>query len=62
MLHVLSLPYAPLPLSLPQVGIFPCEFVQDIHDIQPTEIDFTELVLEEVIGAGGFGKVSAIRG
>ena len=40
-----------------QVGIFPCDFVKDIHDVQPTDIDFNELALEEVIGAGGFGKV-----
>uniref|UniRef100_A0A6A7FUF5 mitogen-activated protein kinase kinase kinase n=3 Tax=Hirondellea gigas TaxID=1518452 RepID=A0A6A7FUF5_9CRUS len=40
-----------------KVGIFPSDFVQDIHDVQPLRIDFRELLLEEVIGAGGFGKV-----
>ena len=39
------------------MGIFPSDFVQDIHDVQPQQIDFSELKLEEVIGAGGFGKV-----
>lgn len=54
-----------------KVGIFPSNFVvyEDpinyassdvnsiIEDIHPTEIDFSELELEEVIGVGGFGKV-----
>lgn len=50
-----------------KVGIFPANFVTEediihrvnsvISDIQPTEIDFSELDLEEVIGVGGFGKV-----
>ncbi|XP_054260814.1 mitogen-activated protein kinase kinase kinase 11-like isoform X2 [Macrosteles quadrilineatus] len=50
-----------------KVGIFPSNFVTEqniidhvsnvISDIQPIEIDFSELVLEEVIGVGGFGKV-----
>lgn len=50
-----------------KVGIFPANFVAEenimdrvsnvIADIQPVEIDFSELVLEEVIGVGGFGKV-----
>lgn len=50
-----------------KVGIFPANFVAEenimdrvsnvIADIQPIEIDFSELVLEEVIGVGGFGKV-----
>lgn len=48
-----------------KVGIFPANFVADeneelssvINDIQPTEISFSELELEEVIGVGGFGKV-----
>lgn len=50
-----------------KVGIFPANFVAEenimdrvsnvIADIQPIEIDFAELVLEEVIGVGGFGKV-----
>lgn len=48
-----------------KVGIFPANFVtQDINhvssvlnDLQPIEIDFSELELEEVIGVGGFGKV-----
>lgn len=50
-----------------KVGIFPANFVAEvaessalsniIQDIQPKEIDFSELALEEVIGVGGFGKV-----
>ncbi|PSN40609.1 Mitogen-activated protein kinase kinase kinase 9 [Blattella germanica] len=52
-----------------KVGIFPANFVAediidrvtsvigDIGDVQPVEIDFSELDLEEVIGVGGFGKV-----
>ncbi|XP_028982096.1 mitogen-activated protein kinase kinase kinase 10 isoform X1 [Diachasma alloeum] len=46
-----------------KVGIFPANFVIEtdrisIFDhVQPTEIDFQELQLEEVIGVGGFGKV-----
>nr|CAD7574057.1 unnamed protein product [Timema californicum] len=50
-----------------KVGIFPANFVAEedvidsvssvIGDIQPVEIDFSELDLEEVIGVGGFGKV-----
>ncbi|KAL0266705.1 UNVERIFIED_CONTAM: hypothetical protein PYX00_009180 [Menopon gallinae] len=48
-----------------KVGIFPANFVSDEHEelssvisgIQPTEISFSELELEEVIGVGGFGKV-----
>lgn len=28
-----------------------------IDKVQPVEIDFEELQLEEVIGVGGFGKV-----
>ncbi|KAK6621321.1 hypothetical protein RUM43_011627 [Polyplax serrata] len=48
-----------------KVGIFPANFVAEenvelssvINDIQPTEISFSELELEEVIGIGGFGKV-----
>uniref|UniRef100_H2LQR0 Mitogen-activated protein kinase kinase kinase n=1 Tax=Oryzias latipes TaxID=8090 RepID=H2LQR0_ORYLA len=52
-----------------KVGIFPCNYVTrgDAASYQqltaggvgesPVEIDFTELILEEVIGAGGFGKV-----
>lgn len=52
-----------------KVGIFPANFVSEeniidqaglsnvIRDIQPVEIDFKELDLEEVIGVGGFGKV-----
>ena len=31
--------------------------VQNIRDVEPVEIDFEELALEEVIGVGGFGKV-----
>lgn len=31
--------------------------VQNIRDLEPVEIDFNELELEEVIGVGGFGKV-----
>lgn len=31
--------------------------VQNIKDVEPVEIDFNELELEEVIGVGGFGKV-----
>lgn len=54
-----------------KVGIFPSNFVTDyydpmmtnvpsdiIGDIQPLEIDFTELELKEVIGLGGFAKVN----
>lgn len=45
-----------------QVGIFPSNYVTDgdpeiISGIQPHEIDFRELTLEEIIGAGGFSKV-----
>uniref|UniRef100_A0A8C9R796 Mitogen-activated protein kinase kinase kinase n=1 Tax=Scleropages formosus TaxID=113540 RepID=A0A8C9R796_SCLFO len=53
-----------------KVGIFPCNYVtrRDVSYPQlsgnlvgggesPLEIDFAELHLEEVIGAGGFGKV-----
>lgn len=42
-----------------KVGIFPSNFVaQNIMQLmQITEIDFSELTLEEVIGVGGFGKV-----
>ncbi|XP_069956489.1 mitogen-activated protein kinase kinase kinase 11-like isoform X5 [Cherax quadricarinatus] len=43
-----------------KVGIFPSNFVaevQNIKDVEPVEIDFNELELEEVIGVGGFGKV-----
>lgn len=52
-----------------KVGIFPSNFVTDedpmllnvpseiIGDIQPVEIDYKELVMEEVVGVGGFGKV-----
>ncbi|XP_045624552.1 mitogen-activated protein kinase kinase kinase 11 isoform X3 [Procambarus clarkii] len=43
-----------------KVGIFPSNFVaevQNIKDVEPIEIDFNELELEEVIGVGGFGKV-----
>ncbi|XP_076061041.1 mitogen-activated protein kinase kinase kinase 10-like isoform X2 [Oratosquilla oratoria] len=43
-----------------KVGIFPSNFVtavETIRDVMPCEIDFKELVLEEVIGVGGFGKV-----
>ena len=49
-----------------KVGIFPANFVAEdvidnvssvIENIQPVEIDFSELDLEEVIGVGGFGKV-----
>ncbi|XP_045106822.1 uncharacterized protein LOC123501849 isoform X12 [Portunus trituberculatus] len=40
-----------------KVGIFPSNFVQNIRDLEPVEIDFNELGLEEVIGVGGFGKV-----
>jgi len=49
------------------VGIFPANFVAEaesidqvssvIDKVQPIEIDFEELQLEEVIGVGGFGKV-----
>lgn len=53
-----------------KVGIFPSNFVTDsdpmlanipseiIGDIQPLEIDYTELELKEVIGLGGFAKVN----
>ncbi|XP_020707621.1 mitogen-activated protein kinase kinase kinase 11-like isoform X1 [Athalia rosae] len=50
-----------------KVGIFPANFVAKaesidkvssvIDKVQPVEIDFDELQLEEVIGVGGFGKV-----
>lgn len=48
-----------------QVGIFPSNFVtsgdpygeNDMPNIHPEEIDYTELELKEVIGVGGFGKV-----
>lgn len=50
-----------------KVGIFPANFVAEaecidrvssvIDKVQPVEIDFHELQLEEVIGVGGFGKV-----
>ncbi|XP_070158287.1 mitogen-activated protein kinase kinase kinase 11 isoform X2 [Polyergus mexicanus] len=50
-----------------KVGIFPANFVAEsesidrvstvIDKVQPIEIDFEELHLEEVIGVGGFGKV-----
>lgn len=48
-----------------KVGIFPANFVADeeeelssvMNDIQPLEISFSELELEELIGVGGFGKV-----
>ncbi|KAK0163477.1 hypothetical protein PV327_007152 [Microctonus hyperodae] len=50
-----------------KVGIFPANFVAEteridrvssvIDKVQPIEIDFHELQLEEVIGVGGFGKV-----
>lgn len=52
-----------------KVGIFPSNFVTDddpmllnvapeiIGDIQPVEIDYSELDIKEVIGVGGFSKV-----
>lgn len=45
-----------------RVGIFPANFIAEDSDldfsaIAPTEIDPTELRWEEVIGAGGFGRV-----
>lgn len=53
-----------------KVGIFPCNYVTQrdasypalppealVGGDSPLEIDFSELRLEEVIGAGGFGKV-----
>lgn len=52
-----------------KVGIFPSNYVTDrdpmmaenlpeiIGGIQPLEIDFRDLKLEEIIGAGGFSKV-----
>ncbi len=39
-----------------KVGIFPSNFVSK-DSIYITEIDFSELQLEEIIGVGGFGKV-----
>lgn len=49
------------------MGIFPANFVAEaetidrvssvIEQVQPVEIDFEELQVEEVIGVGGFGKV-----
>lgn len=38
------------------VGIFPSNFVTE-DDLQPTEIDYSELDVKEVIGVGGFGNV-----
>ncbi|GLH09570.1 Mitogen-activated protein kinase kinase kinase [Gryllus bimaculatus] len=55
--------------DMSEVGIFPANFVAEeeldsiarvsdvIERVQPVEIDFAELDLEEVIGVGGFGKV-----
>uniref|UniRef100_A0A0K8SM14 mitogen-activated protein kinase kinase kinase n=1 Tax=Lygus hesperus TaxID=30085 RepID=A0A0K8SM14_LYGHE len=47
-----------------RVGIFPAnfvveesEFINAFNEIKPTEIDFEELELEGIIGAGGFGLV-----
>lgn len=50
-----------------KVGIFPSNFVTEnniletvssvVSNVHITEIDFSELQLEEVIGVGGFGKV-----
>lgn len=52
-----------------KVGIFPSNFVTEddpmllnlpsdiIGNLHPVEIDYEELVLKEVIGVGGFGKV-----
>ncbi|XP_029468030.1 mitogen-activated protein kinase kinase kinase 11 [Rhinatrema bivittatum] len=50
-----------------RLGIFPCNFVSPQPPLpgagpegepgRPPEVDFGELRLEEVIGAGGFGKV-----
>lgn len=51
-----------------KVGIFPANFVTEsnildnasapvVGNVHITEIDFSELELEEVIGVGGFGKV-----
>lgn len=47
-----------------KVGIFPSNFVTQANSVSPPvdenwpfEIDFNELVLSEVIGVGGFGKV-----
>uniref|UniRef100_A0A8C4T1M2 Mitogen-activated protein kinase kinase kinase n=1 Tax=Erpetoichthys calabaricus TaxID=27687 RepID=A0A8C4T1M2_ERPCA len=42
-----------------RVGIFPSSYVFPAAEKHPhiLEIDFTELVLEEIIGVGGFGKV-----
>lgn len=42
-----------------KVGIFPSNFVSQnqMQIMQITEIDYSELKLEEVIGVGGFGKV-----
>lgn len=31
--------------------------MQDVRKVEPCEIDFNELKLEEIIGVGGFGKV-----
>lgn len=46
------------------VGIFPANFVAEelefstaLSGINPTEINFNDLDIKEVIGAGGFGKV-----
>lgn len=50
-----------------KVGIFPSNFVTEddpmlssdiIGNFHPIEIDYGELVLKEVIGVGGFGKVN----
>lgn len=49
-----------------RVGIFPANFVAEeneldvstaLNKIFPTEIDYDDLNLKEIIGAGGFGKV-----
>ncbi|XP_061717785.1 mitogen-activated protein kinase kinase kinase 11 isoform X2 [Cydia pomonella] len=49
-----------------RIGIFPAQYVTEedplavssvIGDVDPPQVSFSELKLEEVIGVGGFGKV-----
>jgi len=56
-----------------KVGVFPCNFVapadqndfsdlpaEELKRFYPPHISFNELYVEEVVGVGGFGKVSEI--
>ncbi|XP_055519596.1 mitogen-activated protein kinase kinase kinase 10 isoform X2 [Leucoraja erinacea] len=40
-----------------KVGVFPCNYVSSRGYPPPPLVDFHELLLEEIIGVGGFGKV-----